>query len=305
MGSHCEVFDAEARALNLGFKAAVQFIKQHREISRIFVFIDNASVVQLAMTSPVCSSQDQFLQFESDASQWLESSTSNRLRLEWIPSHTDIKGNDAADDQAKLASQVILSDSSSLNLTSFSFLKREGRSRVNPSWAQQFSSRKFKEGESVGLFRQIKDSLPSTTPSLQLQWPRSILTKLIQAQTGHGEFDLYHQKLNHPLADRTCPHCKDAKTSRSHPLMECESLIYYQMKYLKSSLTGEPLTLKEILDSKLGALCFKKFVKETNAYQRLQELVLPLPSSSSLDLSLSSNASISQSFSVSTVNQER
>lgn len=253
------------------------------------------------MTSPVCSSQDQFLQFESDASQWLESSTSNRLRLEWIPSHTDIKGNDVADDQAKLASQVILSDSSSLTWTSFSFLKREGKSRINPSRAQQFSSRKFKEGESVGLFRQIKDSLPSITPSLQLQWPRSILTKLIQAQTGHGRFNLYHQKFNHPLAHRTCPHCKDAKTSRSHPLMECESLIYYQMKYLKSSLTGEP----KILDSKLGALCFKKFVEETNAYQIFQELVLPLPSSSSSDLPLSSNASISQSFSASTVNQER
>jgi len=69
----------------------------------IYFFIANVSVVRLALTTPICSNQGQYLRFEEEVGRCLDLSPSNELKLRWIPSHTDIPGNDVADEEAKLA----------------------------------------------------------------------------------------------------------------------------------------------------------------------------------------------------------
>jgi len=55
-----------------------------------------------------------------------------------------------------------------------------------------------------------------------------------------------------------------------------------QDKILVSPSIGNKLGLYTILDSRLGAVCFKEFVEKTDAYQRIPNLLNPLiyPSSS-------------------------
>jgi len=127
----------------------------------------------------------------------------------------------------------------------------------------------------------MKSRLQSTIPSFYLKWPRHILSRYIQAETGHEDFNEYHLEFNHPLADGTCPHCENAKTSRFHPSTSCQALEGYQDKILISPSTGTRLGLYQILDSRLGAACFKEFVEKKDTYQRIPNLPNPVISPSS------------------------
>ena len=268
MGSRAEVFDAEAVALNEGFKQAIHLIPNSPQlscISRIFVFLDNSAVLSLALNSPVCSSQNQFEELEKNACAWLERNPSNRIHLDWVPGHTDIEGNEKADQQAKDGAKGRATFGSTSSRPTNAFAKRESKRRRELDWRKLWESNTKEIREDS--YRKYAIHPPSSTPRTCLKWQRKYYSRLVQARTGHGDFAAYHEKYKHEEARRTCPHCLSSPTSNTHPF-HCASLSDSASQHLRND-KGERLSVEEILDSKKGELGFLNFIKATNAFHQL------------------------------------
>lgn len=144
-----------------------------------------------------------------------------RLRLQWIPGHSDNPGNDAADRMAKAA---VGSDEPHRFRHLASRQKRANEDKIATEWENA-----WKSSEKGGHLRKIDTMLPSPrTRRLYGSLPRNRAYLLTQLRTGHSWLAT-HAKRQKFREDDKCQ-C-GAKETVVHVLVDCPRL-----KYLRQQL---------------------------------------------------------------------
>lgn len=98
-------FDTEVKAAAVAMSAALQ-LPSARFANDFWILLDNQDVARRLFSSPVCSSQTEFLQFADKAKSWgnrprLPHTRPGQVQVAWIPGHSGIPGNDHADNLAR------------------------------------------------------------------------------------------------------------------------------------------------------------------------------------------------------------
>lgn len=115
--------------------------------------------------------------------------------MKWLPGHTNIPGNDLADE---LANHGVKITTPSDNPPSLARIKRYMRRGVRVQ-----STRWWYEAppsNAINNYKLLLDIRPSTKPSPVLALPRLTLHHLLAARSGHGDFADYHERLGHEAA---------------------------------------------------------------------------------------------------------
>ncbi|CCE27268.1 uncharacterized protein CPUR_00740 [Claviceps purpurea 20.1] len=180
-----EVFDAEAYGALYGLHICLALRAEPSHC--ICVFPDNQSVVNRLLGRPADSSQKVFLTFQQLAK-------GNNVRVRWAPGHTGVQGNEEADEMAKRGAARTEVSTNPPTLAWVERRAREITAGVYDQWAVD---------NLPSLYQMSGLEVTLGAPS-ELSVPRPSLRHLIAARTGHGDFDLYHERLDHDDAFLLC-----------------------------------------------------------------------------------------------------
>jgi ribonuclease HI len=205
LGPNKEVFDAEAEAALAGLKAAMQF-HTARFATNLWVCLDNLEVAMRLLSSSTGSSQQVFETFLAVASTWLERerfphTNGGSVRICWVPGHTQIPENDAADQAAKEGAAM----EPPISLKhSYASLKHQAKATMFSSLQRHWQATAPKS---------YQDLLITSSPRCpgELHLPRHLPARVLAARTGHGDFVKYHERFNHEDAHTFC-RCGSRKT---------------------------------------------------------------------------------------------
>ncbi|KDN63501.1 hypothetical protein CSUB01_12226 [Colletotrichum sublineola] len=203
-----EVYDAEVEGARAGLKAALRH--RHRGTDGITVCLDNSAVIYGLDGSPAVSSQEAFLDFIHTAT-----TCGEKVDVRWVPGHIGVLGNELADQLAKEGARMRPADLETRPPT-YSHVKRSIRNGQRLAFTRWWHNNRPDSYKS--LDNDEKHDLTATLqPTEELvTLNRKELHWLIAARTGHGDFAGYHDRFNHPDANRKCS-CGKLKTPR-HPL---------------------------------------------------------------------------------------
>lgn len=139
-----------------------------------------------------------------------------KINLKWVPGHTDINGNDKADELAKLAT----SQHPSSYDTSFAMLGMKIKGMRSTEWKQAIATdrRNSLLYTNSHSYRKIFPWNISCKLRITPGTPREIASAFYQLKIGHGYIKSYLHKLGHAPNDR----CRrGAKETAEHLLLSC------------------------------------------------------------------------------------
>jgi ribonuclease HI len=180
------VFDAEAKGALEGLRAALTL--QDSATQDIIVCLDNLAAATCLRGTPSDSSQDVFLEFQALAA------SHGATQVRWVPGHTDIPGNEQADELAKAGSSAPEPEGAQPTLAYLRRIARQKPKEAFETWWSTYAPKQYK-----------RLNLKATTgcpPELSL--PRAALHHLLAARSLHGDFAAYHERFDHIDARLVC-----------------------------------------------------------------------------------------------------
>ena len=181
-----EVFDAEAMGALEGLRAALSHPDAPK--TEIVVCLDNIAAATCLRGNPSDSSQDVFLKFQ------LLADAHGATEIRWVPGHTDVLGNEQADELAKAGTAM----PEPLNATpTLAYLRRIAKQRPKDAFAKWWATAATDKYRPLGLECSTK-----CPPELALS--RTTLHHLLAARSHHGDFTAYHLRFNHKDARLNC-----------------------------------------------------------------------------------------------------
>ena len=169
-------------------------------VSAIHVCLDSLSVAQAAGSIPNGARQGAFKRFRDIAKSWQDKG--KVMKVQWIPSHSGLKGYEIADSEARRFAQIphnlLVEKTHTLTC-----VRKSIKSKKDLAWAKEWDNLPLLG--STKLYQELglkPSSNVKTMPELKLS--REVLGWLIAARSGHGHFADYHERFGHEEADKQC-----------------------------------------------------------------------------------------------------
>lgn len=186
-----EVVNAEVYGALMGL-AAARTIGRHK---RLFICLDNTSVVDGLNGTPPESSQNIFTRFKE-----LAIRHGPGVTVKWIPGHKDIEGNEAAD---KLAKDGAMTTAGAVDLCTVAWARRYLNERKKKDFLDWWEAQDEPRYSGVNAHAVVSKHLAS--------FKRTTLHRLLAARCGHGDFAAYHERFGHTDSNNYCS-CGERKT---------------------------------------------------------------------------------------------
>ena len=257
LGKNFSPFETELMGLLKATEVAIHQATQHRNLNSIYLFSDSQSALKRIFSSKPRPGQQLCLQVMSNLHQILQINPSLQIYLHWVPGHTEIHGNETADQQAKIASTQRYDHNNSF--TSLNWIKSEIRKANMHSW-----STRWRTGKKGMAYREVQRGEPSSKPHrLSTIKNRTVSTAIHQFRLGHGYFKDYLKRFsnNSNSSNNQCQ-CGKAPQTRKHLLLRCK-LYWKERKRILGNAT-----LPFLLGTKEGQQKLGEFVLETGVGTR-------------------------------------
>ena len=201
-----EVFDAEAVAALKGLQEACGSVRAEFS-DNLIICLDNLEVARSLMARTTSSSQGTFTTFAEVASRWSQrvrwlNFGPGRVIIRWVPGHAGIRGNEAADQEARAAAEDAAR------------MPKEGPGTL--AWTKRCAKENavaafqaYWEKNTPQRYKDLGIKPAAKPPELRLR--RFALGKLLASRSGHGDFAAYHKRFAHTDAQTSCQ-CGREKT---------------------------------------------------------------------------------------------
>jgi ribonuclease HI len=265
LGSKAEVFDAEAIAALAGAETAIA-LPSARFATNLWVFLDNLEVAMRLLSPFPGTSQEIFSRFSEVTTKWQQRTRlphvgPGEVRIRWVPGHTKVPGNEAADSAAKAGALLHLPEE--LQIHTIASLRRWAKLSLPQATNKLWKTVAPQSYQDLGI-----NSAPSKPKELSLS--RATLGRILASRTGHGDFADYHERFSHEDAHLYC-RCG----ARKAPLH------FFFCRIAKRRARRPPgppsTTISELLGSYTGAVTLAGWLQKTQFYEDICPRAPPDP----------------------------
>ena len=219
-GSLCSNFDAEAHAMISAIYSIKGTFDMNPEIStNAVIFTDSKSVLECLHNNSVPTSAIRDLIQTIDS---FHKDYGHEITLQWIPSHCNINGNEAADKLAKEGAMMHQPDKPVPQRTCKQIIKSNIQIEWVNGWALDKTGRK--------IFPFMPKPLKNDPLNKLERKEQSVIFRL---RTQHAPLNYHLNRIN-PMHEPLCPLCDHAYETTDHFLFECPNLKDIRQELLPS-----------------------------------------------------------------------
>jgi ribonuclease HI len=216
---HHEVFEGEA----VGLVLAMELVRGEKRVREVSIYMDNQAAITATGSDAPGSARHIIEMIHAQHCRLAKKHARARVTIHWIPSHSDVLGNEKADKHAKRAAKGEVSSPDNLPAClrkalpiSKAAMRRLFRKKLTEAAAQMWAASprhlKFRQIDptlSIASFRKIVRDMPKCQSAI-----------LVQLRTGHIALNKHLNRIG--KADSpVCPCCmRDDKTVH-HFLLHC------------------------------------------------------------------------------------
>ena len=217
-GALCSNFDAEASAIQSALQETKStYLSTNKICSNIVIFTDARSVLQALENKNNCHP---IIEKLNNSISDMITTFSVEITLQWIPSHCEIPGNEAADILAKKGAQLEQPNTAvSLN-TCKQVIKEKMKTEWLKNWADSTTGRP--------LYDHLKEPNPKDPINTLGRREQVIIYRL---RTQHVQLNAHLNRIKTDHLSR-CPLCHNPNETVCHFLFECQNLKDLRQLYL-------------------------------------------------------------------------
>lgn len=257
MGCRTEVYDAELHGISSAIFACIQYAHDHPllGIQHVHVFADNSAAIDRIFSVKPTPGQRWAEITQRNVDIFLQSNPDRTVEVGWVPSHSEIKGNEKSHKAARDGTER-----NDKRLNTLVHARRELRTRIIEKWKTEWNAH-----EPEGGFAPADRLPPSLTPSAHFkQLPRRIYSLIVQCRTRHAFIGEYYSNFV-PTEDTACQCGVDFQTRR-HILQECE--LYEPYRHILQEEVPD-LSIPDLLGTPEGILATADFIAASGAFTKV------------------------------------
>ena len=248
-GENCSNYEAEVKAI----QTTTQLIHQHLNLGEknpadIVIFSDSKSALDALQNPPYARKEIAHLSQEISN---LLTAYDIQITLQWIPGHSDIKGNENADRLAKSGAAKLQKCTPCSLTTTKQILRQNQKEDWLNRWACGTTGRAF--------FKEMPKPKPTDNTNKLNRQNQSLI---FQFRTQHAKTNAHLNRIN-PSHEPHCRHCCYPYETTEHLLFQCPSLLNHR----KHLLPPNPSTHNTLYGSLAQLRRTSKFIRMSLAAQ--------------------------------------
>ncbi|ELU35783.1 RNase H domain-containing protein [Rhizoctonia solani AG-1 IA] len=174
-------------------------IAEQVQAKRIIIYCDNQAAVKAISSLQRHPAQYAARLFHQHAQRFLEKDPNHHITVKWLPGHSNIAGNELADELAK--GSETLRPTPTFNRT-ITWAKTNATKRTTRDWKKVWAEHITTRPDS-GTFIPRPPALKLHPIFNRRTYPRNVQCRLVQFLTGHGFYGAYSARF-HPHIDPQC-----------------------------------------------------------------------------------------------------
>ena len=250
-------------ALARGAEKANEWLREAGEeatpIRHIRFYTDNTGAIHRIYKATPGKAQACSIRFRNSVHDILDRQPNCNITLEWVPSHQDVIGNEAADREANRGRREEITHV----YRSAAFVGNMRKREMAESWKIQWEEDSGQRARSD--FLQANKLTPQICPTRRMrELSRETFSRIFQCRTGHAHIGSYYRQFI--VEESTeCPCGEAVVQTREHILRECT--LHDIHRHLLLNDDGN-LNLDALLGSEKGIDCLADFLEKSNAYAK-------------------------------------